>query len=123
MNIIQQKMQTFKITDRFIDLFLLFISARLAIIAERVLHYKSWHALDSQSFHFSALFIIFFIWRLFCLDFIVSIFYQSVPEKKYSNLFYPCIFRWLSYWLHLGIDISLFRRCFFSFYQDLALRT
>lgn len=62
MNIIQQKMQTFRITDRFIDLFLLFVSARLAIMAERVLHYKSWHALDPQSFHFSTLLIIFLIW-------------------------------------------------------------
>ena len=62
MNIVQQKIQTFRVTDRFIDLILLFVSARLAIIAERVLHLKSWHALDSQSFHFSALLIIFLIW-------------------------------------------------------------
>lgn len=62
MNIIQEKIQTFRLTDRFIDLILLFVSARLAIIAERVLHFKSWHPLDAQSFHFSALFIIFIIW-------------------------------------------------------------
>ena len=62
MNIIQQKMQTFRITDRIIDLILLFVSVRLAIIAERVIHSKSWHALDPQSFHFSALLIIFLIW-------------------------------------------------------------
>ncbi|MBC8255691.1 MAG: sugar transferase [Candidatus Marinimicrobia bacterium] len=62
MNIVQQKIQTFRITDRIIDLILLFVSARLAIIAERVLHSKSWHALDPQSFHFSALLIIFTIW-------------------------------------------------------------
>jgi len=61
-NIVQQKMQTFRITDRIIDLIFLFVSARLAIIAERVIHFKSWHALDSQSFHFSALIIIFIIW-------------------------------------------------------------
>jgi hypothetical protein len=64
MNIVQQKMQTFRITDRILDLILLFVSARLAIIAERVLHYKSWHALDPQSFHFSALIIIFMIWTI-----------------------------------------------------------
>ena len=64
MNIIQDKMQTFRFTDRIIDLILLFISARLAIIAERVIHYKSWHALDPQSFHFSALLIIFLIWTI-----------------------------------------------------------
>ena len=62
MNIVQQKIQTFRITDRIIDLILLFVSARLAIIAERVLHFKSWHGLDPQSFHFSALLIIFIIW-------------------------------------------------------------
>ena len=62
MNIIQQKMQTFRFTDRIIDLILLFVSARLAIVAERVLHYKTWHVLDSESFHFSALIIIFLIW-------------------------------------------------------------
>jgi len=79
MNIIQEKIQTFRFTDRFIDLFLLFVSARLAIIAERVIHSKSWHALDPQSFHFSALFIIFTIWiiliQLFESDFI----YQRTP--------------------------------------------
>jgi len=62
MNIIQEKIQTFRFSDRLIDLILLFVSARLAIIAERVIHSKSWHALDPQSFHFSALIIVFIIW-------------------------------------------------------------
>ena len=79
MNIIQQKMQTFRITDRFIDLILLFVSARLAIIAERVLHYKSWHALDSQSFHFSALFIIFIIWLILIQVFESDMVYRRTP--------------------------------------------
>ena len=64
MNIVQQKIQTFRFTDRIMDFFLLFVSARLAIIAERIIHSKSWHALDSQSFHFSALLIIILIWTI-----------------------------------------------------------
>ena len=79
MNIIQQKIQTFRITDRFIDLFLLFVSARLAIVAERVIHYKSWHALDPQSFHFSALLIIFFIWTILIYLLESDLVYRRTP--------------------------------------------
>jgi len=79
MNIIQQKMQTFKITDRFIDLILLFVSARLAIIAERVLHFQSWHALDPQSFHFSTLLIIFIIWIILIQVFESDLVYRRTP--------------------------------------------
>ncbi len=62
MNIVQQKIKTFRYTDRLFDLFLLFISARLSIVAERIYHSKSWHALDPVSFHFYALIIIFTVW-------------------------------------------------------------
>ena len=79
MNIIQEKMQTFRITDRLIDLILLFISARLAIMAERVLHYKSWHALDPQSFHFSALLIIYIIWLILIHLFESDLVYRRTP--------------------------------------------
>ncbi len=79
MNIIQEKIQTFRFTDRFMDLFLLFVSARLAIIAERVLHSKSWHALDPQSFHFAALFIIFIIWLILIQLFESDFIYRRTP--------------------------------------------
>jgi len=79
MNIVQQKIQTFRITDRIIDLLLLFVSARLAIIAERILHYKSWHALDSQSFHFSALLIIFLIWIILIYLLESDLVYRRTP--------------------------------------------
>ena len=79
MNIIQDKIQTFRITDRFIDLILLFVSARLAIIAERVLHFKSWHALDPQSFHFSALLIIYIIWLILIQLFESDMVYRRTP--------------------------------------------
>jgi len=79
MNIIQQQIQTFRFTDRLIDLVLLFVSARLAIIAERVLHYKSWHALDSQSFHFSALIIIFAIWLILIQILESDLVYRRTP--------------------------------------------
>ena len=79
MNIIQQKIQTFRITDRIIDLILLFVAARLAIIAERVLHYKSWHALDPQSFHFSALIIIFIIWTILIYLLESDLVYRRTP--------------------------------------------
>ena len=79
MNIIQEKIQTFRFTDRLMDLFLLFVSARLAIIAERVLHSKSWHALDPQSFHFAALFIIFIIWLILIQLFESDFIYRRTP--------------------------------------------
>ena len=47
-----------------VDLLLLFISARLAIVAERILHLKNWHGLDPKSFHFYALILIFIIWLI-----------------------------------------------------------
>lgn len=62
MNIIQQKIQTFKLTDRIIDLFLLLLSARLAIVFERVFHKQSWHGMDTNSFNLYALLIVFGIW-------------------------------------------------------------
>ena len=67
MNIIQQKIQTFRFTDRLFDLILLFLSARAAVMAERLFHAKSWHALDPQSFNFIALILIFakFYLRIF----------------------------------------------------------
>jgi len=79
MNIIQQKMQTFRFTDRIIDLILLFVSARLAIVAERVLHYKTWHVLDSESFHFSALIIIFLIWVILIQILESDLVYRRTP--------------------------------------------
>ena len=64
MNLVQEKIRTFRFSDRVIDLFLLFLSARGSIVVDRLLHSKSWHALDPQSFHFYTLFIIFFIWLI-----------------------------------------------------------
>ena len=64
MNIIQQKIRTFRITDSFLDLALLFISARIAIIIERIYHGKSWGALDPQSFNFYSLILIFSVWLI-----------------------------------------------------------
>jgi len=79
MNIVQQKIQTFRITDRIIDLILLFVSARLAIIAERVVHSKSWHGLDPQSFHFSALIIIMIIWTILIYLLESDLVYRRTP--------------------------------------------
>jgi len=64
MNIIQQKIMTFRVTDRIIDLFILLFSARIAIICERIFNDKSWNALDQKSFNFYALFIVFAIWLI-----------------------------------------------------------
>ncbi|MDP7027944.1 MAG: sugar transferase [Candidatus Marinimicrobia bacterium] len=64
MNIVQQKIQTFRITDRILDLLLLFLSARTAMVLERLYHGKSWDVLDSQSFHWAAMVLIFAIWLI-----------------------------------------------------------
>ena len=90
-------MQTFRITDRLIDLILLFVSVRLAIIAERVLHYKSWHGLDSQSFHFSALIIIFVIW-------LIKLYH---PINKISALLMTPYLAWLGFAFSLNFAIFI----------------
>ena len=72
MNIVQQKIQTFRFTDRLFDLILLFLSARAAVMAERIYHAKTWHALDSQSFNFIALILIFAIWFILIQIFIIK---------------------------------------------------
>lgn len=64
MNIIQQRIRTFRITDRLFDLVLLFISARLAIFIERIYHGKNWGVLDPQTFNFYSLIIIFAVWLI-----------------------------------------------------------
>ncbi len=64
MNIIQQKIHTFRITDRFLDLILLFFSARIALIFERIYHGKNWGGLDPQSFNFYSLILIFSVWLI-----------------------------------------------------------
>jgi len=79
MNIVQQKIKTFRYTDRLFDLFLLFISARFAIVAERLYHSKSWHALDPVSFHFYALIIIFCIWVILIQIFESDFVYRRTP--------------------------------------------
>ena len=79
LNIIQEKMQTFRLTERLFDMLILFLSVRIAIIAERVFHSKSWHALDPVSFHFSALFIIFIVWLILIQIFENDLIYRRTP--------------------------------------------
>ena len=79
MNIIQEKIRTFRFSDRLIDLFLLFLSARVAIVVERLLHSKSWHALDPVSFHFYALIIIFIVWLVLIQVFESDMVYRRTP--------------------------------------------
>ena len=62
MNIITKKINSFPITDRLLDLVILFLSARGAIIIDRIYNGKYWGGLDPQSFNFYALFFIFIIW-------------------------------------------------------------
>lgn len=79
MNIVQERIQTFRLTERLFDLLLLFLSARIAIVAERLIHSKSWHALDPQSFHFSTLIIIFIIWIILIQIFENDLVYRRTP--------------------------------------------
>ena len=79
MNIVQEKIRTFRFSDRLFDLMLLFISARGAIVIERLLHSKSWHALDPQSFHFYTLIIIFVIWFI-----LIHIFESDLVYRRTS---------------------------------------
>ena len=64
MNIIQQKIKIFKFTDRMIDFILLFISARISIVIERIYHDLSWSGLNDESFNFWAMPIIFITWSV-----------------------------------------------------------
>ena len=79
MNIVQERIRTFQFSDRLIDLFLLFLSARGAIVIERLLHSKSWHALDPQSFHFNTLIVIFIIWIILIQIFENDLVYRRTP--------------------------------------------
>ena len=79
MNIIQQKIQTFRFSDRLFDLFLLFLSARGAIVIERLYHSRTWHALDPISFNFYALVIIFIIWLILIAIFENDLTYRRDP--------------------------------------------
>ena len=79
MNFIQQKIQTFRFSDRLVDLILLFLSARAAIMAERIYHAKSWHALDSHSFNFTTLILIFAVWLVLIQIFEYDLVYRRTP--------------------------------------------
>ena len=62
MSNIKKKIHPFFVSNRILDLILLFLSARGAIIIDRIYNGKYWGGLDPQSFNFYALFFIFIIW-------------------------------------------------------------
>ena len=82
MNIIQQKIKIFKFTDRLIDMVLLFVSARIAIIIERVYHELSWGGLSDKSFNFLAMPIIFVTWLILFNIIENKALYRQISYKK-----------------------------------------
>ena len=82
MNIIQQKIKIFKFTDRLIDLCLLLISARIAIIIERIYHDLTWGGLNDESFNFLAMPIIFAAWFTLFNIFENKALYRQTSYKK-----------------------------------------
>ena len=82
MNIIQQKIKIFKFTDRLIDMVLLFVSARIAIIIERVYHELSWGGLSDKSFNFLAMPIIFITWLILFNIIENKALYRQISYKK-----------------------------------------
>jgi exopolysaccharide biosynthesis polyprenyl glycosylphosphotransferase len=81
-NIIQQKIKIFKFTDRLIDMVLLFVSARIAIIIERVYHELSWGGLSDKSFNFLAMPIIFITWLILFNIIENKALYRQISYKK-----------------------------------------
>jgi exopolysaccharide biosynthesis polyprenyl glycosylphosphotransferase len=81
-NIIQQKIKIFKFTDRLIDMVLLFVSARIAIIIERVYHELSWGGLSDESFNFLAMPIIFVTWLILFNIIENKALYRQISYKK-----------------------------------------
>ena len=79
MNIVQEKIKTFRFTDRSFDLVLLFISARSALVFDRLFHSKSWHALDTESFLFYSLIVIFIVWLI-----LINIFENDLVYRQTS---------------------------------------
>ena len=73
-----QKNRNIRITGPILDLILLFLSVRGAIIMERIYHDKSWGGLDPQSFDFHALFFIFIIWMILIQIFEYDVVYNHV---------------------------------------------
>ena len=82
MNIIQQKIKIFKFADRLIDMVLLFISARISIIIERIYHDLSWGGLSEESFNFLAMPIIFIMWLILFNIFENKTLYRQITYKK-----------------------------------------
>ncbi|MBC8306080.1 MAG: sugar transferase [Pelagibacterales bacterium] len=82
MNVIQQKIKIFKFTDRLIDLILLFVSARMAIIFERIYHDLPWAGLNDKSFNFLAMPIIFLTWLILFRIFENKALYRQTSYKK-----------------------------------------
>ncbi len=62
MNIIQQRMRTFRFTDRIIDLILLFISLHIAVVIRAFYQSKIWYGSDVQSISMIPLIIVLSIW-------------------------------------------------------------
>jgi len=82
MNIMQQRINIFKYTHRFIDLILLFIPARISIIIQRLYHDRSWGGLDDDSFNFLAMPIIFITWLILFKVFENKALYRQTSYKK-----------------------------------------
>ena len=119
MNIIQQKIQTFRVTDRLVDLLLLFLSARIAIVIERIYNAKSWHVLDPVSFNFYALILIFVIWLILIQVFESDLVYRRVsPWNLFKNsIFISFIGVTTTITLDFLFKTELFKRSTISFCQ------
>ena len=105
MNIIQQKIKIFKFSDRLIDFFLLFISARISIIIERVYHDLSWGGLSDKSFNFLAMPIIFITWSILFNIFENKALYRQITYKKI--LFNVIIITFIGVTTTISIDFLL----------------
>ena len=90
MNLVDQKIKIYRYFDIFIDLMLVLISCRLAIIAERtLLHEKDWHGLSAESLNFQAIPYILFIWILlfFIVDGKEFVYRTSSYTLLFKNIF------------------------------------
>ena len=81
MNIIQQKIRTFRFTDRIFDLFLLFIALHISVVIQAFFQSKLWHVANVQSISSIPLILILSIWLV-----LIQIFESTLVYRRISIL-------------------------------------
>jgi len=83
MDHLRQKIKIFRLLDKTLDLLLIILSIRFAIIFERILHSSPWYQLDSNSFNIIVLPFLLLIWYYLIKYNESDYLYRITPYKNY----------------------------------------